>query len=75
MCKHTETQAIIPSSFEFAIKYAVQTVILYREFGWNEYTGICSHFYAYPDEILIMNDSKRPGLLGWLTFHKHALSP
>lgn len=63
-------QVIIPLSFEFSIKYAAQTVILYREFRQNEDTNICSYFYAYPDEILIMNGSKKPGLLGGITFHK-----
>lgn len=52
-----------------------QTVILYRVLRQNEYTGMCSYFYAYPDEVLIMNGSEKPELLGGITFRKHAPSP
>ena len=71
----TCTHVIIPSSSEFAIKYAVQTVIFCREFRLNECTGVCSDFYAYPDEILIMNGRKKPGLLVGITFYKYEPSP
>lgn len=70
MCKHT--QVIIPSSLQLSMQYRLSS---YREFRLNEYTGVCSYFYAHPDKILIMNGIKKPGLLGGITFHKHALSP
>lgn len=71
-------QVIISTILWIVDKYVaqcMQTVILYREIGQNEHTGICSYFHAYPEEVLIMNDSKKPGLLGGIKFHKYALSP